>query len=154
MCKCGSLVPACFLVSGLASHRHWCHRDKSESETGFASNSIRWMMSIPAGGMFIASGLMHTAFAERTAENIGWKSNGFQYEVFVSFGIGAAVIYAIRRVLDRRCCKPHLRDGKRTESRTGEHRCVGLRRGPTAVAMGPTRFDLREVAAVHNRGQK
>ena len=52
-------------------------------------------MSIPAGGMFIASGLMHTAFAERTAESIGWKSNGFQYEVFVSFGSGAAVIYAI-----------------------------------------------------------
>lgn len=67
------------------------------SETGvdFASNSIRWMMTIPAGGMFIASGLMHTIFAQRTAENIGWKTNGFQYEVgFFSFGVGAAGIYA------------------------------------------------------------
>jgi hypothetical protein len=53
------------------------------------------MMSVPVGGMFIASGFMHTVFAKRTAESIGWKSNGFQYEIgFVSFGIGAAGIYA------------------------------------------------------------
>ena len=67
----------------------------SDPETDFASNAIRWMMSVPVGGMFIASGLMHTVFAKRTAESIGWKSNGFQYEIgFVSFGIGAAGINA------------------------------------------------------------
>ena len=67
----------------------------SGEEVDFAGNSIRWMMSIPAGGMFIASGLMHTVFAQRTADNIGWKSNGFQYEVgFFSFGVGVAGIYA------------------------------------------------------------
>ena len=67
----------------------------SGPEVDFASNSIRWMLSIPAGGMFIASGLMHTVLARQTAENIGWKTNGFQYEVgFFSFGVGAAGIYA------------------------------------------------------------
>lgn len=38
---------------------------------------------------------MHTFFAKTTAESIGWKTNGFQYEIgFVSFGIGVAGIVA------------------------------------------------------------
>ncbi len=41
--------------------------------------------------MFIVSGFMHTVFAKKTAANIGWQTNGFQYEIgFGSFGMGIA----------------------------------------------------------------
>ncbi len=57
----------------------------------FAVSAMRWMMTIPAGYMFVASGVMHTVFAKSTAKNIGWTTNGFQYELgFVSFGLGVA----------------------------------------------------------------
>ena len=45
---------------------------------GFAVNALRWMLYLPAGWMFIVSGLMHTKYAEKTAAMIGWKTNGFQ----------------------------------------------------------------------------
>jgi hypothetical protein len=62
---------------------------------GFSVNAIRWMLYLPAGWMFIVSGLMHTKFAKRTAEMIGWQTNGFQYELgFVCFGLGIAGVYA------------------------------------------------------------
>ena len=61
----------------------------------FSDNAMRWMMTLPAGGMFVVSGFMHTVFAKQTAKNIGWQSNGFQYEIgFVSLGIGIAGIWA------------------------------------------------------------
>ena len=61
----------------------------------FADNAIRWMMALPAGGMFVSSSIMHIVFAKQTAANIGWQSNGFQYEVgCCSFGLGAAGIWA------------------------------------------------------------
>jgi hypothetical protein len=65
------------------------------ADQGFAVNALRWMFYLPAGWMFIVSGLMHTKYAEKTAALIGWKTNGFQYELgFVSFGLGIAGIYA------------------------------------------------------------
>ncbi len=65
------------------------------ADQGFAVNALRWMLYLPAGYMFLVSGLMHTKFAEKTAAMIGWKTNGFQYELgFVSFGLGLAGIYA------------------------------------------------------------
>ena len=61
----------------------------------FTMTAMRWMMYVPVGGMFLVSGLMHTVFAKSTAANIGWKTNGFQYELgFVSFGIGLAGMFA------------------------------------------------------------
>ena len=61
----------------------------------FADNAMRWMMTLPAGGMFVVSGFMHTVLAKQTAANIGWQTNGFQYEIgFVSLGIGIAGIWA------------------------------------------------------------
>lgn len=61
----------------------------------FATSAMRWMLTIPGGYMFVASGVMHTVFAKSTARNIGWQSNGFQYELgFVSLGIGVAGIVA------------------------------------------------------------
>lgn len=45
--------------------------------------------------MFIASSVMHTVFAKKTAANIGWQTNGFQYEIgFASLGMGIAGIIA------------------------------------------------------------
>lgn len=65
------------------------------SGQGFSINAIRWMLYLPAGWMFIVSGLMHTKFAKRTAAMIGWQTNGFQYELgFVCFGLGIAGVYA------------------------------------------------------------
>jgi hypothetical protein len=56
---------------------------------------VRWLLFLPAGCMYIASGVMHTVFAKRTAANIGWQTNGFQYEIgFASLGMGVAGIIA------------------------------------------------------------
>ncbi len=61
----------------------------------FADSAMRWMLFIPGGITFLVSGVMHTVFAKSTAKNIGWQTNGFQYEIgFVSFGLGAAGIIA------------------------------------------------------------
>ena len=65
------------------------------ADQGWTVNSIRWMLYLPAGSMFIVSGVMHTKFARTTAAMIGWQTNGFQYELgFVSLGLGIAGIYA------------------------------------------------------------
>ena len=61
----------------------------------FAQTAMRWMMTMPAGYLVIASGIMHTVFARSTAKNIGWTTNGFQYELgFVSIGLGVAGVIA------------------------------------------------------------
>jgi len=53
------------------------------------------MLFLPGGIMFLVSGVMHTVFAKSTAKNIGWQTNGFQYEIgFVSLGLGLAGIVA------------------------------------------------------------
>ncbi len=58
-------------------------------------SAMRWLLFIPGGFMFLASGVMHTVFAKSTARNIGWQTNGFQYEIgFVSLGLGLAGIIA------------------------------------------------------------
>jgi len=65
------------------------------ADASFAISALHWMFYIPAGWMFLASGVMHTFFAKSTAKNIGWKTNGFQYELgFVSYGLGLAGIVA------------------------------------------------------------
>lgn len=56
---------------------------------------MRWLLFLPAGCMYIASFVMHTVFAKKTAANIGWQTNGFQYEIgFASLGLGIAGIIA------------------------------------------------------------
>jgi hypothetical protein len=71
------------------------HASGYHASQGWSINALRWMLYLPAGWMFLVSGLMHTKFARTTAELIGWQTNGFQYELgFVSFGLGAAGIYA------------------------------------------------------------
>ncbi len=73
----------------------WMSAPGSFAGEAFADNAISWMMALPAGGMFVSSSIMHIVFAKQTAANIGWQSNGFQYEVgCCSFGLGAAGIWA------------------------------------------------------------
>lgn len=60
-----------------------------------ADSAMRWMLFLPGGIMFIVSAFMHTVLARKTAAQIGWKTNGFQYEIgFVSLGLGIAGIVA------------------------------------------------------------
>lgn len=66
-----------------------------DSAESFAVTALHWMFYLPAGFMFLASGVMHTFFAKKTAANIGWETNGFQYEIgFASYGMGLAGIIA------------------------------------------------------------
>jgi len=56
---------------------------------------MRWLLFLPAGCMYLASFVMHTVFAKKTSANIGWQTNGFQYELgFASLGLGVAGIIA------------------------------------------------------------
>lgn len=65
------------------------------ADATLAVSALHWMFYLPAGWMFVASGVMHTVFAKSTAKNIGWKTNGFQYELgFASLGLGLAGIIA------------------------------------------------------------
>ena len=65
------------------------------SGEAFADSAMRWMLFLPGGIMFLVSAVMHTVFAKSTAKNIGWQTNGFQYEIgFVSLGLGVAGIIA------------------------------------------------------------
>lgn len=58
-------------------------------------SAVRWLLFLPAGFMYLASAVMHTVFAKKTAANIGWQTNGFQYELgFAALGLGIAGIIA------------------------------------------------------------
>jgi hypothetical protein len=60
-----------------------------------ALGDLRWILYF-TGFVFIFSSVMHSVFAKSTAESIGWKTNGFQYEIAaVSLGLGAACFYAV-----------------------------------------------------------
>jgi hypothetical protein len=57
-------------------------------------SQLRWLFYF-AGFVFAFSSIMHSVFARKTAASIGWKTNGFQYELAaVSLGLGLACFYA------------------------------------------------------------
>lgn len=61
---------------------------------------LRWLLYF-CGFAFVISTVMHSVFAKMTAKSIGWKTNGFQYEIaFVSLGIGLGCFYAIHHQLE------------------------------------------------------
>lgn len=68
---------------------------------GFSSdNTIRWILYF-AGWVFVFSSVMHSLFAKKMAKSIGWKTNGFQYEIAaVSLGLGLGCFYATYRGLE------------------------------------------------------
>lgn len=56
---------------------------------------VRWLLYF-AGFVFIFSSVMHSVFAKKMAASIGWKTNGFQYEIAaVSLGLGLGCFYAV-----------------------------------------------------------
>jgi hypothetical protein len=60
-----------------------------------ADGYIRWLLYF-AGFVFIFSSIMHSVFAKKMAASIGWKTNGFQYEIAaVSLGLGIGSFYAV-----------------------------------------------------------
>lgn len=60
-----------------------------------AAGYIRWLLYF-AGFVFIFSSVMHSVFAKKMAASIGWKTNGFQYELAsVCLGLGIACFYAV-----------------------------------------------------------
>ena len=62
---------------------------------------MRWMLILPAGIQVLVSGVMHTFFAKSTAKNIGWETNGFQYEIgFSAYAMGVGSILAASRGWD------------------------------------------------------
>ncbi|MFM2438737.1 MAG: hypothetical protein RLZ55_1562 [Actinomycetota bacterium] len=61
----------------------------------FAGAAMQWLLFLPGGIMFLVSAGMHTFLAKSTAKQIGWQTNGFQYEIgFVSLGLGLGGIVA------------------------------------------------------------
>lgn len=62
---------------------------------GHLVGDLRWLLYF-AGFVFIFSSVMHSVFAKKMAESIGWKTNGFQYEIAaVSLGLGIGCFYAV-----------------------------------------------------------
>jgi len=60
-----------------------------------AVSSLRWILYF-CGWVFLFSAIMHSVFAKKMAASIGWKTNGFQYEIAaVSVGLAAGCYYAI-----------------------------------------------------------
>ncbi|MFZ4584382.1 MAG: DUF6790 family protein [Acidimicrobiia bacterium] len=93
----GSLVlPGLFVVA-------WAFALSGATPTGAvagestAASDLRWMLWF-VGFVFIASSVMHSVFAKKTAASIGWVTNGFQYELAAaSLGMGLACLYAITK---------------------------------------------------------
>ena len=89
----GLMVPATFVLA-------WVLALTGTSAPGAVAgeaadvNSLRWMLFF-TGIIFLVSSFMHTVMARKMAASIGWKSNGFQYEIgFASLGMGLAALYA------------------------------------------------------------
>ena len=67
----------------------------TDSSTPFTELALRWMLFMGAGWSVLGGSIAHTIFARQTARDIGWESNGFQYEVgYASLAMGLAGIYA------------------------------------------------------------
>jgi hypothetical protein len=60
-----------------------------------AMSDLRWILYF-TGFVFLFSSVMHSVFHKSMAASIGWKTNGFQYEIAaVSLGLGGACFYAV-----------------------------------------------------------
>lgn len=56
---------------------------------------LRWLVYF-AGFALLFSSIMHSVFAHKIAASIGWKTNGFQYELAAfSLGAGVACLYGV-----------------------------------------------------------
>ncbi len=91
------IIPLVLVLAWVFALLGWAPPGSLETDD-FADSAMRWMLFLPVGIQFIVSGFMHTVFAKSTAKNIGWVTNGFQYEIgFVCWGIGIAGLLAMVR---------------------------------------------------------
>ena len=61
----------------------------------FIDRSINWILYF-SGFAFLSAAVMHSVFAGKTAQSIGWVTNGFQYEIAaVSLGLGISCFYVL-----------------------------------------------------------
>ena len=91
----GIFIPALTLVLGWILALLHVSAPGAVADDSTMDSVMRWMLFLPGGCMFLASSVMHTVFAKRTAASIGWQTNGFQYEIgFASLGLGIGGILA------------------------------------------------------------
>lgn len=65
-----------------------------------AAGYLKWMLYF-AAWVFLFSSIMHSVFASKMARSIGWKTNGFQYEIaFASLGLSLGSFYAVYHNLE------------------------------------------------------
>lgn len=86
--------PVLFVLSWVFALVGW-DAPGTDAGTPFDEQALRWLLFLGMGWSLAGGTVGHTIFARRTAQSIGWQTNGFQYEVgFASLGIGLAGIYA------------------------------------------------------------
>jgi hypothetical protein len=94
----GLLLPALFVIAWISALTNSTAPGSAVGESRTVAD-LRWLIYY-AGYSFIASSIMHSLLAKKTAASIGWKTNGFQYEVaFVSLGLGIGCFYSINHGL-------------------------------------------------------
>ncbi len=88
------VLPALFVVAWVYALSGSAAPGATAGESSTVAD-LRWLIYF-AGYVSIFSAVMHSVFAKKMAASIGWKTNGFQYELAsVSLGLGLACFYAI-----------------------------------------------------------
>jgi hypothetical protein len=94
----GLMLPGLFVLAWIFALTNSTAPGASSGDTAVVSD-LRWMLYF-SGYVLIISSIMHSIFARTTARSIGWKTNGFQYELAsVSLGLGLGCFYAINHSL-------------------------------------------------------
>jgi hypothetical protein len=94
----GLMLPGLFVLAWVLALTSSTAPGASTGDTATISD-LRWMLYF-SGYVLIVSSAMHSVFARTTARSIGWKTNGFQYELAsVSLGLGIGCFYAINHDL-------------------------------------------------------
>lgn len=98
--KLSSLVlPGLFIMAWIFALGGSAAPGASANEAS-AISDMRWLIYF-AGYVFLFSAVMHSVFAKSMAKSIGWKTNGFQYELAsVSLGLGLGCFYAINHSVE------------------------------------------------------
>ena len=90
----GLILPGLFVLAWIMALTNSTAPGASAGDTATISD-IRWLIYF-GGYVFLVSSIMHSLFAKKMAKSIGWKTNGFQYELAdVSLGLGVGCFYAI-----------------------------------------------------------
>jgi hypothetical protein len=94
----GLVLPGMFFIAWAFALSGSAAPGAANGDTATISD-LRWLLYF-AGFVFIFSSLMHSVFAKSMAKSIGWKTNGFQYELAsVSLGLGLGCFYAVNHSL-------------------------------------------------------